>query len=266
MPALIGSLPPLSNLQIAELRAEYRRWLDSLLAVDEMVRDIVETLEATGELDNTFIIFTSDNGFHLGEHGLIAGKNTAYTTDTRIPLIVRGPGIKAGVVSDTLIVNTDFAPTFADIIGVPTPSSVDGRSFLPLLMDEDVVWTRQSILLERRIPEEQMFRQARAAGISIEEVERTGHFNGLMTKEQLYVEYADTGERELYELAADPYQLNNVEKEAGPAFLAMLSERVAELVNCAGAECRQIEDLPVGIGNHRVSLQKQPPPQAAVKD
>jgi arylsulfatase A-like enzyme len=231
-----------------------------------MVRDIVETLEATGEIDNTYIIFTSDNGFHLGEHGLIAGKNTAYTTDTNIPLIVRGPGIRAGVVSDTLIVNTDFAPTFADIIGVPPPSSVDGRSFLPLLIDQDVEWTRQSILLERRIPEEQLFRQAQAAGIAMQEVERTGHFNGLMTKEQLYVEYADTGERELYELVADPYQLNNIAKEAGPALLAMLSGRVAELVKCAGAECRQIEDLPVDIGDHQVSLLKQPPAQAAVKD
>ena len=265
-PALIRSLPPLSNTQIAELTAEYRRRLDSLMAVDEMVRDIVETLEATGEIDNTYIIFTSDNGFHLGEHGLIAGKNTAYTTDTNIPLIVRGPGIRAGVVSDTLIVNTDFAPTFADIIGVPTPSSVDGRSFLPLLMDQDAAWTRQSILLERRVPEDQLFRQAKDAGISMAEVERAGHFNGLMTKEQLYVEYADTGERELYELAADPYQLNNVAKEAAPAFLAMLSGRVADLVSCAGAECRQIEDLPVGIGSDQVSLQKQPPAQAAVKD
>jgi N-acetylglucosamine-6-sulfatase len=265
-PALIRSLPPLSNTQIAELTAEYRRRLDSLMAVDEMVRDIVETLEATGELDNTYIIFTSDNGFHLGEHGLIAGKNTAYTTDTRIPLIVRGPGIGAGVVSDTLIVNTDFAPTFADIIGVPIPSSVDGRSFLPLLMDQDVAWTRQSVLLERRVPEEQLFRQARTAGIAMAEVERAGHFNGLMTQEQLYVEYADTGERELYELAADPYQLNNVAKEAAPAFLAMLSGRVAELVDCAGAECRQIEDLPVGIGGYQVRLHKQPPAQAAVKD
>jgi hypothetical protein len=133
-------------------------------------------------------------------------------------------------------------------------------------MDQDVAWTRQSVLLERRVPEEQLFRQAKAAGISMAEVERAGHFNGLMTKEQLYVEYADTGERELYELAADPYQLNNVAKEAAPAFLAMLSGRVADLVSCAGAECRQIEDLPVGIGSDQVSLQKQPPAQAAVKD
>ena len=111
-----------------------------------------------------------------------------------------------------------------------------------------------------------MFRQARAAGISMAKVERAGPFNGLMTKEQLYVEYVDTGERELYELAADPYQLNNMVKEAAPALLAMLSERVAELVNCAGAECRQIEDLPVGIDGYQVRLHTQPPAQAVVKD
>jgi arylsulfatase A-like enzyme len=265
-PALIRSLPPLNDAQIDELTVEYRRRLDSLAAVDEMVRDIVETLEVTGELDNTYIIFTSDNGFHLGEHGLIAGKNTAYTTDTRIPLIVRGPGISAGAVSDALIVNTDFAPTFAEVAGLTFPSSVDGRSFLPLLIDRDATWTRQSVLLERRIPEEQLFRQASAAGIAMQEVEQAGRFNGLMTKEWLYVEYLDTGERELYELAADPHQLNNVAKDAGPAFLAMLSGRVAALASCAGAECRRIEDLPIGLDGRQVSMQKQPAAQASIKD
>jgi N-acetylglucosamine-6-sulfatase len=265
-PALLRSFPLLSEAQIAELTAEYRRRLDSLMAVDEMVREIVATLEATGELDHTYIVFTSDNGFHLGEHGLIAGKNTVYTTDTRISLIVRGPGVPAGVVSEALIVNTDFAPTFAEIAGLTPPASVDGRSFLPLLRDPDAAWTRRSVLLERRIPEEQLFNQARAAGIAMEDVERAARFDGLLTPEWLYVEYPDTGEREFYELAADPYQLDNIAKEAGPVFLALLSERVAALTSCAGAECRQLEDLPVGLGGNQVSMQKQPPARAAVKD
>jgi arylsulfatase A-like enzyme len=265
-PALIQSFPPLSPAQVAELTAEYRRRLDSLMAVDDMVRAIVETLETTGALANTYIIFTSDNGFHLGDHGLIAGKNTAYTTDTRIPLIVRGPGVRAGVVSDALIVNTDFAPTFAEISGVAPPASVDGRSFLPLLRDPDAAWSRQSVLLERRIAEEQLFNQARAAGIPMEEVERAGHFKGLMTEEWMYVEYFGTGERELYDLTGDPYQLTNVAEAAGTAFLTLLSERVAALGSCAGAECRRLEDLPVGVSGSQVSLQKQLPAQAAVKD
>jgi N-acetylglucosamine-6-sulfatase len=169
-------------------------------------------------------------------------------------------------VSDALIVNTDFAPTFAEIAGLTPPSSVDGRSFLPLLRDPDAAWSRQSVLLERRMPEEQLFNQARAAGIPIEEVERAARYDGLMTEEWLYVEYPGTGERELYELSADPYQLINVAKDTGPAFLTMLSERVAELVSCAGAECRRLEDLPVGLGGSQVSLSKQPSAQAAVKD
>jgi arylsulfatase A-like enzyme len=265
-PALIRSFPPLSNAHIDALTAEYRRRLDSLMAVDDMVREIVETLDATGELDNTYIIFTSDNGFHLGDHGLIAGKNTAYTTDTRIPLIVRGPGVRVGGISDALIVNTDFAPTFAEIAGLTPPASVDGRSFLPLLRDPGTAWSRQSVLLERRVAEEQLFNQARAAGIPIEDVERAAYLNGLMTEEWLYVEYPNTDERELYELAGDPYQLDNIAADAGSVFLTMLSERVAQLVNCAGVECRRIEDLPVGLGGSQVSLNKQPPAQAAVKD
>jgi N-acetylglucosamine-6-sulfatase len=265
-PALLRSLPPLSPAQIAELTAAYRRRLDSLVAVDEMVREIVETLEATGKLANTYILFTSDNGFHLGDHGLIAGKNTAYTTDTRIPLIVRGPGIRAGAVSDALIVNTDFAPTFAAIAGLTPPVSVDGRSFLPLLRDPDAVWPRQSVLLERRVAEGQLFRQAKAAGLAREDVERASRFQGLLTQEWLYVEYPETGERELYELAADPYQLDNVAKDVGPAFLARLSERVAELVSCAGAECRRLEDRLLGMDRSQVRVVKPPPARAAIKN
>jgi arylsulfatase A-like enzyme len=255
-PALIRRLPPLSAAQIATLTAEYRRRLDSLMAVDEMVRAIVDTLDATGELDHTYIVFTSDNGFHLGDHGLIAGKNTAYTTDTRIPLIVRGPGIRAGAVSAALIVNTDFAPTFAEIAGVTPPASVDGRSFLPVLLDQDVAWPRQIVLLESRVAEEQLFKQAKAAGIAREDVERAARFDGLLTQAWLYVEYPETGEQELYALAADPYQLDNVAADTEPAFLALLAKRVAALANCAGAECRRLEDRSIGRDSSQVSMSK----------
>jgi arylsulfatase A-like enzyme len=235
------------------------------MAVDDMVREIVETLDATGALANTYIIFTSDNGFHLGEHGLIAGKNTAYTTDTRIPLIVRGPGIRAGAVSDALIVNTDFAPTFAEIAGVTPPAPIDGRSFLPLLMEPRAAWSRHSVLLERRIPEEQLFNQAREAGIPLAHVKQAGCLNGLMTKEWLYIEYPDTGERELYDLVGDPHQLTNVAEAAAPAFLALLSQRVTALATCTGAECRRIENLPVGLAASQVSLHTQPPAHTEIK-
>ena len=87
-------------------------------AVDEMVEKVVLTLQEMGELENTYIFFTSDNGFHMGQHRLPAGKGTAYEEDIGVPLYVRGPGIPKGkTISGFMGGNTDFAPTFAEIAG-----------------------------------------------------------------------------------------------------------------------------------------------------
>jgi hypothetical protein len=101
-----------------------------------MVGDLVRALRKSGELDNTYIFFTSDNGFHLGEHRLGAGKWTPYEEDIRIPLIVRGPGVPEGETLHHMVLNNDLAPTFADLAGVERPSFVDGRSLKPLLAQE----------------------------------------------------------------------------------------------------------------------------------
>src|ERR687894_3105308 len=106
-----------------------------MLAVDDMIGDLVGALHDSGELDNTYIVFTSDNGFHLGNHRLGAGKWTPYEEDTRVPLIVRGPGVPEGRTLQHLVLNNDLAPTVADLAGAKTPSFVDGRSLRPLLTD-----------------------------------------------------------------------------------------------------------------------------------
>ena len=93
-PAWVQALPGLTDDQIALLDDRYRRRLRSLLAVDEMVASLIETLDAAGALENTYIVFTSDNGYHLGEHGLPLGKQSPYDESLRVPLIVRGPGCR----------------------------------------------------------------------------------------------------------------------------------------------------------------------------
>jgi N-acetylglucosamine-6-sulfatase len=97
-----------------------------MLAVDEMVGSLVEELEAAGELDNTYIFFTSDNGFEQGQHRLQKGKNQAYEESSCVPLFVRGPGVPTGQKSQNLALNTDFATTFADLAGAEFRA--DGRS------------------------------------------------------------------------------------------------------------------------------------------
>jgi arylsulfatase A-like enzyme len=241
-PALIQALPRLDATTVAHMEGEYRRRLDSLQSIDDMVEAIVDTLTATGELENTYIVYTSDNGFSMGDHRLPSGKVYPYESNLRVPAAMRGPGVPEGQVVDAMVLNSDLAPTFAELAGITVPGLVDGRSFLPLLEDADAPW-RQSFLVERRQFEDQMVRLARRQGVSDEELARAAVFDGLRWGDRLYVEYG-TGERELYDLAADPYQLSNLAPGADPALLAALSARVGALAACTGDECRRLEDLP----------------------
>jgi N-acetylglucosamine-6-sulfatase len=119
--------------------------LRSMLAVDEMVASLVEELEAAEELDNTYMIFTSDNGWFAGQHRIKEGKDRPYEESARVPLFVRGPGVPVGATVDKLVLNTDFAPTFAELAG--SGVSADGRSLRSLLHGEDPPW-RSAVLLE----------------------------------------------------------------------------------------------------------------------
>jgi N-acetylglucosamine-6-sulfatase len=210
--------------QIAALDVLYRKRLQSMLAIEDLIERLVETLRVTNQLENTYIFFSSDNGFHLGQHRLGSGKNTAYEEDIRVPFIVRGPRVPAGNIVEYLAGNIDLAPTFAELGGVAPPDFVDGRSLVPLLYGEPVKNWRQGFLLE--------------AGFI------TGNrvFQGIRANAFTYVEYANTGERELYDVEQDPDQLQSLHDTADPAFLNQLAAWLAALRECAGASCRLAED------------------------
>jgi N-acetylglucosamine-6-sulfatase len=198
------------------LEASYRGRLESLLAVDRMVGQIVEALERSEELDNTYVIFTSDNGYMLGEHGLI-GKHLPYEESVRVPLVIRGPDIPAGTNQEQLVQNIDLAPTIVDISGAAADRRMDGISLLPLASGEP--GPERDLLLEYLEGEEQF------AGIR----SRDGY---------VYVEYVG-GASELYDLGRDPGQLENVVDEAAYADVRdELAERLADLKDCSGEECR----------------------------
>jgi arylsulfatase A-like enzyme len=228
-PAWLRQHPPLSSEDIAEIDQVYRNRLQSMLAVDDMVEKIVTALQTQGLLDHTYIFFTSDNGYHLGEHRLKEGKNTPYDEDIRTPLIVRGPGVPAGRTVQHLALNIDLAPTLAEIAGVTAPGFVDGRSLKPLLA---------ATLPPTRAWREDFAVEHWAHSNAKKPVSRPPSYAALRTKDHLYVEYV-TGERELYDLSADPHEMRNLAGSAAAGLLARFSKRLSTLEHCTGESCRQ---------------------------
>jgi N-acetylglucosamine-6-sulfatase len=218
-PPSIRSLPLLSPTQIAQIDTHHEKRVESLQSVDELVEAVVNKLQNVGALDNTYVVFTSDNGYHHGEHRISSGKGKPYEEDVRMPLLVRGPGVQAGSSTDRLTLNTDFFPTFTDLAGVTTPQYVDGRSLRPVLEGNATTTWRTAILIEPR-----------------------STIYGIRTSDgRKYVEYGD-GFKELYNLKTDPYELNNsYNANSAPADLA---KRLQALKGCASATCRTAEDGP----------------------
>lgn len=249
-PTILRTRPPLTASQIDQIDLLYRARLRSLQAIDDMVETLVTTLDETGQLENTYVVYTSDHGFKMGEHRARPGKDTAYEEDIRVPFAIRGPGVPVGKRLEPMVLNIDLAPTFADIAGVAPPDFIDGRSFLPLFEDPDRPW-RQSFLTERR------------ERIGREQQERLGpiRFEAIRTPRWTYVEYA-SGEREFYDHVNDPYQLENLAGKADSALVEALASRLAQLANCAGAECRRFENLPIGSE----AILSAAPPAAAKLD
>jgi N-acetylglucosamine-6-sulfatase len=220
-PSQIQDTGRLSEEDVSEIDDYYRQRLESMLAVDEMVGSLIQELEEAGELENTYIFFTSDNGWEQGEHRIQRGKNRSYEESVRVPLFVRGPGVPAGSKTEKLALNTDFAPTFADLAGVEFPA--DGRSLQPLLGGGVNPPWRASVLLER-LPTQRGYQAVR-------------------TETHKYVEY-NNGEKELYDLRADPYELNNIYEGAGPSLLEDLKAKLDALKSCSEEGCREAEDAP----------------------
>jgi N-acetylglucosamine-6-sulfatase len=285
-PQYIKDLPPIDAANQKVIDDIYRKRIQSLQAVDEGIATIVDQLQRNGQLANTYFVFTSDNGFHLGQHRMPAGKQTAYEEDIHLPLMVRGPGITAGVTSQAIVGNVDLAPTFAAIAGATMADDPDGRSIVPLLHDRSGAATpswRQAYLLEHWTetstgtataggpqlepddPDQGGDPTATTGGGTSESSEdgiaeapattrarrsaaaatRIPEYQGVRVAGFTYVEYV-TGEKELYDLRADPDQLTNIAVTADPALVASLHATLEQLRTCRGEQCRSVEDAPVG--------------------
>jgi len=231
-PSWLRSRSKLTKAQIAKIDASFRKRARSVQAVDRMIANLRATLKAQGQDRNTYLVFSSDNGFHLGEHRLTPGKQTAFDSDIRVPLVVLGPGVRSGSTNSKLVQNTDLRPTFEQIAGRKVPSSVDGHGLLPYLRGKGQS-DRRAVLVEHHGPNtaaDDPDRQDAASG-------NPPSYAAIRTDHELYVEYI-TGEREYYDLRRDPQELNNTAKQLSRRKLAALKAELNRLKSCKGTQCK----------------------------
>jgi N-acetylglucosamine-6-sulfatase len=231
-PAWIKNYPKLTEQQITRIDTAFRKRVQAVQAVDRMLGDLQASLRANGVARDTYVVFGSDNGYHMGEHRLMPGKMTAYDTDVNVPLVVTGPGVAAGQESAELAQNTDLCPTFEDLGGVRAPATVDGRSLKPFLSAGAHPAARDAVLIEHHGPDHQ-------AGDPDLPAKASGNppsYEAVRTAHELYVEYAD-GEREYYDLRTDPNELDNAVTRVPAARLTRSRATLHRLEKCAGRSC-----------------------------
>jgi len=231
------------------IRDRYEQRQESLLAVDEAVRSIVGELDRDGVLDRTYVLLTSDNGFMQGEHRVPSGKVLPYDPSTRVPLLLRGPGLPAGGVSNELVGNIDLAPTILEIAGATPEKLVDGRSLLPLARNPGLRSARP-LLHEtggrRFVP---------GGDVDAGEAPTTRRqltYRAVRTRRWLWIEYRG-GAHELYDLVRDPAELRS--RQADPRYRRTRTalHRVLHcLAHCRGDGCRaEIGPIPRPAGRRR---------------
>ena len=205
----------------------FRRRAQSVEAVDGLIASIQATLRRDRLADDTYLVFSSDNGLHTGEYRLMPGKLTAFDTDIRVPLVVTGPRVPAGAKTSLITENIDLAKTFTGIAGTGLPG--DGHSLLTLLRGHRPRGWRNAALIEHRgsvlsvlDPD---FQQPASGSPTTYEAMRTSAF--------LYVEYSD-GEREFYDLRHDPFELHNIIGTLGRTELRRLHRALRAIERCHG--------------------------------
>ncbi|KAI0137520.1 arylsulfatase [Xylariales sp. AK1849] len=243
----LKNLTQLNETQLAAADVHYRARVQCLQGIDEIIEDVIKKLEEKGLLDNTYVIYTSDNGYHIGNHRVPAGKSLPYREDTNLPFYVRGPGVPANVTSSAPSVHLDLAPTFLEIAGLPQeewPPFLDGRSIVSTWKDplaplnsscatDDIreilnveFWGIQSV---ESIPltqyNDNSYKTLRIVG------DETSY---------LYSRWC-TNEAELYDTAADPYELTNLAISPSAEtsrLMARLNALLLATKSCAEVTCR----------------------------
>lgn len=208
------------NLDDFDLEAYYKRYCETLLAVDENLGRLMQCLKRKTLLDTTLIVYMGDNGFQFGEHGLI-DKRTAYEASIRVPLMMRFPQLlPRGKRIEEVVANIDIAPTLLDVAGVKPPANIDGRSFWPLARGDDVPW-REYLLYEYYWEPN---------------YPHTPTMHALRGKRYKYIRYHGLWDiNELYDLQADPHETRNlIDRAEHQDLVRQLNRRLFEVLQETG--------------------------------
>ncbi|WP_419818241.1 sulfatase family protein [Glaciibacter flavus] len=230
-PRWLAGRPPLTAQQQQQMRASYDKRLEADRGVDDLLGHLQDELTARGVAGETDVVFSSDNGYHMGEYRLLPGKQTAFDSDINVPLVVAGPGVPAGRVETSLVSNIDLAPTFETLGGAPVGSNVDGVSLADLWHGHTPASWQQAVLIEHHGPND-------AKGDPDAQNQQHADppsYEAVRTATALYVRYA-SGEEEYYDTTHDPNELTNIAAQGVPP---SLPRALDALQNCHSASACQ---------------------------
>lgn len=217
-PSHFQVLDRLSDSSKAEFQNEYRLRLLRMKSVDDMIGRLLGTLVDNGQIDNTYVLLTSDNGYMLGHHRT-SGKKDPFDRCTRVPLIAWGPNVASGVTADHLLANIDLAPTLLEMVDSQSPPWVDGKSFAALLPDPaafDPTSWQFAILVEN-------WEQKRVNGHSFPTT-----YVSLRMHKQRFTLWAN-GELEYYDLETDPFELENMASDLTSGDIQFMKDVIEDL-------------------------------------
>ncbi|WP_344572505.1 sulfatase family protein [Winogradskya humida] len=234
-PSYLAANDPLTPQEISTLNGIYRKRAQSVQSIDRMIGTLRDTLSKAGIADHTVVVFSSDNGFHLGDHGLNIGKQTAFSTDVHVPLVVAGPGIRTNTTVDQLAENIDLRPTFEGLAGITSSGTADGTSLVPLLRTGKPAgdWRRLS-LIEHHGPKTS---EPAAPDDPDKQNSKDGTpptYTAIRTADWTFVQYLD-GTREYYDRTTDPDEMNNIAASLPAERVQALQASIKKMEACKGS-------------------------------
>ena len=233
-PDWIRDIPALTQPEKDAMDDAFRLRAQSVRAIDKMIGEIRALLRKLKIDKNTYVFFSADNGYHMGEYNFLPGKMTPFDVDINVPLVVVGPGIQPKMVTE-IAQNVDLCPTFTELGASPAGTNPDGRSLVPLLQGTVPSWRKMALVEHHGPPDDPTDPDnephQRSSGKA-----NPPNYEALRTDQYLYVEYYNAGpnvtEQSYYDLATDKNELNNTYKTLPPARKKELHEAIVKNVDC----------------------------------